>query len=448
MNSEIDLRVYLRVLRQGWAYIVASTLLFAVIAFVIARFILPRAYTTETLIYLFPPSFEFSLEQSLLTVGPDEAVLRTLTRLVLSDAVITDTIERARPQIAPERLDALRLERLQENNFVSQTLDNRVLSLSVTWGDPVEAQVLATAWAASFSGAANRLLRSQDDGRLTGITAQRVLVETEYEESRTALEDFQATTPTAPLLRELNVLRDQYEWLFRQLDRIDMLLLDIEVLRSVFAAFPPDTPVSVGDTLALYNLQSRLTVIGGQAATPLLQFDGALTDGQTAGDGQSLQAGVLAGQTYAGVLAQLTAYETALRAQQAIRNERIAPLVTTLNALEGDYQAAVNGEQELQTTLSRAREAYLTLVNAEESLAVYATTFEGLVRTGAAAVVPTEPSQPRVLITTGIAAAAGAMFGFVLIFLLAYLRADAPASAANRSSGDEKSASMAAKTPA
>lgn len=420
MDSEIDLRVYLRILRTGWGYIVAGAALFAIAAFILTSFVLPKAYTVSTLIYLFPPSFQFSLEQSLNPVSPDESVLRTLTRLVVSDAVVAETIERVRPVIAAERADGLRLERVRETVLVPQILDNRVLSLSVTWGDPDEAVAFASAWAQSFSEAANRLLTSQDAQRITSIIAQREQVEVDYQTARLDLETFQTETGTAPLQRELNVMRDQYEGLFRQLDQIDLLLLDVSTLRAVFGAFPAEARPTTGDMLALFNLQNRLLVIRGQVATPLLQVDASLT----------------ADQTYASLLGQLSAYETALREQQTVLTDRIAPLLAQLHTLEGEYQAALNREQELRAYLDRAREAYITLVNAEESLAVYSGSFNELVRVGAEAIVPTEPSQPRVMFTTVLAAAVGAILGFILIFTRAYLRAapaDVPSAATSAS---------------
>jgi capsular polysaccharide biosynthesis protein len=407
MDSEIDLRVYLRILRRGWLVIVVCALVFAVAAFALTRFVLPRAYTAEALIYLFPPSYEFDLDAQFLPALPDEAALRNLTRLALSDAVIAQMIEELRPQIHPDRATDLQIEPLQEGILNASLIDDNVLNLSATWTNAEEAALIAGVWAQKFINAANDVIGYEDDARSADLAAQQGRAESTYAAAREALVAHQALNPVAPLERQRSVLRDQYEGVLRQLDRIDLLLIDMQTLRTAFGALPAGARPSAGDVLALINAQTRSSTLAG-AAAPILQVDEALT----------------ADQTYAALLEQLAAYENAVLAQQTALTERLAPTLTALQAAESAFQNARNQEQRLQTDVDRTLAALQTLISARETLEVYASTIGSIARVGAAPVIPGEPSQPRVLTTTLIAAVVGLAVGLLLVFISAYLRAD------------------------
>ena len=63
MESDIDLRVYLRILRRGWLTIFICVTLFALGAGMLAK-LAPDTYEADVLIYLTQPDFQFSLEDA------------------------------------------------------------------------------------------------------------------------------------------------------------------------------------------------------------------------------------------------------------------------------------------------------------------------------------------------------------------------------------------------
>lgn len=413
METEVDLRAYFRILRHGWLTIVAFALVFALAAFVLTAFVLPKAYSAEALIYLSPPVFQVRLDDTLNTTLPSSQILGSLTQIASSDAVVSQLIATIRPQLS-NPTQPLSVTKFQRSVLSTETLDTTILRLSVRWSDPTEAAQIAATWAQLFTQNANILLGYQAPQRISALESERDTAQTRYEHAQQALVDFQTQTPLSALEAERNDLRDTYSQLLAQSNRIDLLLLNVATLRTIFSAQPADVPVSAGDALSLVSLQ----LDGLSTASLSMDAQNGSVNVAPLQTGDSLSAGL----TYSDLLNRLDAYQTALEAQQAALKARIPTVTADLQTAEGNLQQANNRSVLLQSEADHALNTYQTLVNAVRSLQSLSDTTGQAIQIGAAPVVPDEPSEPRVTTSTILALAVGLALGVLVVFLNAYLR--------------------------
>ncbi len=409
METEVDLREYVRILRHGWMTIAAITVAFALATFALTSFVLPKYYTAEALIYLSPPTFQVRLDDALSTNLPSSQILGSLTQIALSDAVISQLIDTVRPQLS-EPASTLRVSEFQRNVLSTETLDATILRLSVRWTDPTESAQIAAAWAQIFVQNASVLLGYQTPGRIAALETERDTAQAHYESAEQALVSFQTQTPLSVLEAQLEDLRDNYSQLLAQSNRIDLLLLSVDALHSVFSAQAADTAITAGDALSMISLQLDWLSTG--------------TQGSGSTNAASLQTGDLlsTGQTYGDLLNKLDAYQIALAAQQTALKARIPAVTADLQTAAGNLQQANNRLALLQSETDHALSTYQTLLNAINSLQSLSETTGNAIQIGAAPVAPDAPSEPRVIVSTMMALAVGLVVGVLVVFLSAYLR--------------------------
>jgi len=263
------------------------------------------------------------------------------------------------------------------------------LSLQVTDTDPQRAALLANTWAEKVTAVVNA---TYGMGAMAQVLDSQVLhSQQEYEQAQAALEEAVSKSRVNALSAQLGSKNSDLGSVLGSIVRTQKVLDDLQFFEQGLNGLSGETPLSLGDGLALTTLRQRALTVASESFT--VQIDSASFAGFTVS--KALEA---ATQMRAGLQAQLTR----LQSDQSRLEQEIPQLGRDLE----------NANAQLtQFTLKRdqSQGLYTDLLQIQQQVATVLAQSSKVASVSVGAVPPEEKSSPKVVMNTALAGAVGLM---------------------------------------
>jgi len=395
VDDVLDLRPYLRALRQDLRWILVVSLLLGIAALVIS-IIWPATFEATALVVARQPNRLVQFDPRFETVSEEPTTLAAYPELALSDDLLQAVWDEAGGLLA----DIETLENLRDLLSATTGSDHSLLRLSVQNKNAETAAQLANVWAELFITRANQLLGNQDESQLTFFEDQRDVALTALNQAEQALVDYQAENRGNVINSELSSLQTLYSQYLEDMRTIDFLRQDVTRLLARVDA-ETTSEAAFGDQFTALLLQVK--VYNAETTVPLeLQLDGMNTLSDQAGREQA---------------AFLDSLLATLEDRSATAKDRLVELEPEILALQQAFQIYGTEYGRLERNQTVAAETYLALARqVEQERITVRDTSIGL-RLASYAAAPTEPVSPRIVLTTSLGGLIGLMMaGFVVLF--------------------------------
>jgi uncharacterized protein involved in exopolysaccharide biosynthesis len=437
----------LSALQKRFWLIVAGALIAGAIAAAFS-FLWPPTYKAETLLLItklrpevtLDPRFQTAAEENVVNLSvQDEQVRRqTLVGLTQSPDLLVRVLDRlgdALPQ------DERTIQYLQ--NVTGVRTEGNLISFEVEARSPETAAEVANLWAEVYQDYVNRVY-SATSPTYEQIQEQLASAQATYAAAKTEVEDFMRQSPEAELGRQIEQksrilgdlqagqlasARQQVGDLLARINGIDQSLLDVQNLEALWGRLPPSTPLTPGEQLSLFSLESK-ALIPGSVLSSTLELDGNWLGTQNLTAGQAVEKLHLLKDTLttsrAAVEAQIASRSTTLLGGQELLTyglddsamRSIESLQAEINALQAELTKQQLRKQDLIDARSLARDSYQTLARKAAEVEILSNLVGVEVQIAASAQAPETPAFPRPLITTALGTMAGALAGAALALLL------------------------------
>jgi succinoglycan biosynthesis transport protein ExoP len=400
MEDEIDLRQYLEVLIRRWKWIVALTLVAALVAAAISFFVLEPVYEATAMILVTNPRYQLRFDPRVETLSDIETSSKAYPSLALSDDLLKTVLE-VLDSTLPEHEGTL--QGLRGKVSASAGADPSLLQLKATNGDPEQAAQVANTWAEQYVEYVNELYgrRSED---VVFFSEQFDAAKSALEAAERALVAYEARNQEAIFQTRLDAKRLALEDYLNAQHELTLVIGDAQVLRKQLAGQPASAPASLSNDLAALLLEiqglSRDVEMPLQLQVPV----GGSLSNKTVGEQASL---------LNDLVAALVDRSAEIEAQIETLSAEILPLQETL-------QQAVTEKERLTRAQDVARGTFTTLANKVEEARIAAQDETGDVRLASRASVPNSPVGPRKLMNTALAGFLGLFVGVFAAFFVEY----------------------------
>ncbi|HBG73894.1 MAG: hypothetical protein A2X25_03215 [Chloroflexi bacterium GWB2_49_20] len=280
-EDEIDLRTYFQALWKARKAILIVTFAAALIVFVLSFWVLPSRYQATAYVFVGQPVVEFTQSQTdsglqILPILPDiKAVVKLFTAPALLESVLKD----------PAVVAAIGNEEISVTDLIDMVNVSDVgkdqLRLQVTELNPQRAALLANIWAkngvavvndAYGLGAVIQVLKTEE------LKSQK-----DFAQAQTALEEAYSTSQVPALSAQLDNRTADLAIVLSNISNVRRVLNDLQFFEQGLTGQPGDTPLSLGDGLALTTLRQRSLTVGNASYT--IQIDSASFAGFTVSKG-------------------------------------------------------------------------------------------------------------------------------------------------------------------
>jgi len=400
MEDEIDLRQYLDVLIRRWKWIVALTLVAALVAAAISFFVLEPVYEGTAMILITNPRYQLRFDPRLETLSDIETSSKAYPSLALSDDLLKHVLEVLDPPL-PDHEGTL--QRLRGRITASAGADPSLLHLKATNGDPERAAQVANTWAEQYVEYVNELYgrRSED---VIFFSEQFDAARSALEAAEQALVEYEARNQEAILQARLDAKRLALEDYLNAQHELTLIIGDAQALRGQLERQSASAPASLSNDLTALLLEIQGLSRDEELPLQLQVAGGGSLFNKTAGEQASLLNDLIS--ALEGRSAEIEAQAEALSAE-------ILPLQEAL-------QAAIMEKEQLTRAQEVARGTFTTLANKVEEARIAAQDETGEVRLASRASVPTSPVGPRKLMNTAIAGFLGLFVGVFAAFFVEY----------------------------
>lgn len=400
MEDEIDLRQYLEVLIRRWKWIVALTLIPALVAAAISFFVLQPTYEAKALVLITGPRYLLRFDPRVETISDIATAYKAYPSLATSDDLLKQVLDILDPPLPGNEGS---LQALRGKVSASTGADPSLLELKATNGVPQQAAQVANTWAGQYVAYVNELYgrRSED---VIFFSEQLESARQALEAAEEALIAFQARNQSSILNAELTSARQaQTDYLADQ-RAIVRITQDIQALRDQLSQQPSGRASSLADDLTALLLQIK--AFNAESTVPVqLQVSSAES---------------LSDKTIAEQVAFLDDLMVNVKAKSA-------DIDAQLNELAPEILRLQQALEEVDTELDRltrdrdvAKNTYLTLANKVEEARIAAQDESGEVQLASRASVPTSPVAPRKLMNTAMAGFLGLFVGIFAAFFVEY----------------------------
>jgi len=388
-DDEIDLRAIFQTLWKARAVILIVTLAAAVAAFVVSFWILPRTYQATAYMFVGQPVVEFSKSatDSGLTISPTlpdlKAVVKLATAPELLESVLKDAAVAA--AIGDEEITISDMAGM----LTAIDVGKDQLSLQVTDTDPQRAALLANTWAEKVAEVVNA---AYGLGAVAQTLDSQVLQsQQDYEQAQAALEEAVSKSQVNALSAQLGSKNSDLGSVLGSIVRTQKVLDDLQFFEQGLSGIPGETPLSLGDGLALTTLRQRSLTVASESF--IVQIDSASFAGFTVS--KALEA---ATQMRAGLQSQLTR----LQSDQSRLEQEIPQLGRDLeNANAQLTQFALKRDQ--------SQGLYTDLLQIQQQVATVLAQSSKVASVSVGAVPPEEKSSPKTVMNTALAGMLGLM---------------------------------------
>jgi len=388
-DDEIDLRAIAFTLWKARAVILIVTLAAAVAAFAVSFWILPRTYQATAYVFIGQPVVEFSKSatDSGLTISPTlpdlKAVVKLATAPELLESVLKDAAVAA--AIGDEEITISDMAGM----LTAIDVGKDQLSLQVTDTDPQRAALLTNTWAEKVTAVVNVTYGMGDMAQT--LDSQVLQSQQDYEQAQAALEEALSHSRVDALSAQLDSGKADLDSVLGSIIRTKSVLDDLQFFEQGLSGLSGETPLALGDGLALTTLRQRALTVASESFT--VQIDSASFAGFTVS--KALEA---ATQMRAGLQAQLTR----LQSDQSRLEQEIPQLGRELE----------NATAQLTLfTLKRdqSQGLYTDLLQIQQQVATVLAQSSKVASVSVGAVPPEEKSSPKTVMNTALAGMLGLM---------------------------------------
>jgi uncharacterized protein involved in exopolysaccharide biosynthesis len=391
-EDEIDIReIFNSLLRYKW-WILGTAVIFAVVALLVAKLILPKTYEATSFIMFTKPALTADLDSSIQS-SPQIPDARSLTDLTKADDLVLSVYEEIRP--ANSGSEPVTLVSFKDQLNPTLVGINQ-LKLKVTDLDPDRAALIANVWAVKASARLNLLFGSDVDSLLK-LEEQTEEARQKWDRSENALIEYLPTSQADTLQVNITQARETLKIIISKIENIDLLLSDLNALQYRLDAQDANEVLTLDEILSMISLQQQ--AVGQfeglqiQVSSPDIQA-GAYTIRQARANVETL-------------IESLQQQREELLSNKQVKEAEITELGTQLE--EAQYNIA-----QLSVQRNLDLKAYEALSSHMEELSITLYQNDKSVKVAGLALPPTDPSGPRALF---VAAAAGAV-GFALAAFL------------------------------
>ena len=396
-DDEIDLRAIFQTLWKARAVILIVTLAAAVAAFVVSFWFLPRQYQATAYVFVGQPVVEFSKSatDSGLTISPTLPDLNAVVKLSTAPDLLESALKDAAVAAALGD-DEITMSDLA-GMATAAAVGKDQLSLQVTDADPQRAALLANTWAEKVTAVVNA---TYGMGAVAQALDSQVLQsQQDYEQAQAALEEVLSQSRADALSAQLDSGKADLDSVLGSIIRTKSVLDDLQFFEQGLSGLSDETPLSLGDGLALTTLRQRSLTVASESFT--VQIDSASFAGFSVS--KALEATT---QMRAGLQTQLTR----LQSDQSRLEQEIPQLGRDLE----------NATAQLtQFTLKRdqSQGLYTDLLQIQQQVATVLAQSSKVASVSVQAVPPDKKSSPKVVLNTALAGMLGLMLTVFWAFL-------------------------------
>ena len=398
--DEIDLRLIFETLWKSRRVIVIATLAVAILTFSVSYWVLPRTYESTAYVFIGAPVVDFveAADFSGFKISPTLPDIKAVVKLAAAPGLLEGVIKDP-SVIAALGDDEITLSEMTESMTVASDLGKDQLSLQVTDTDPQRAALLANTWAEKVTDTVNNTY---------GLGVASLVLDSQASQAKLDYEQAQVSLSDAVSLSQVNTLNAQFDsknaelaGVINSIIRTKRVLDDLDFFEQGLSDMAGESPLSLGDGLALTTLRQRSLTVASETFT--IQIDSASFTGFTVS--KALEATI---QMRAGLQSQLTR----LQSDQTRLEQEIPKLQKTME--DASYQLA-----QFQLKRNQAKGLYEALSTQQQRVATVLTQSAKVAIVSVEAVAPDKKSSPKVVMNTAVAG----MFG-LLMSLLGVLAVD------------------------
>ncbi|NUM44491.1 MAG: hypothetical protein HUU38_07260 [Anaerolineales bacterium] len=396
MEDEIDLQKYILLLIKNWGWIIGLSVLFALGAFLISKFVLSPTYESKALVLIVPSRYSLTFDPKFQTESTSELLyFRPTAQLAESDATMQALHEAWVNNGGKADTTIAALEAMTKVEL--DTASNSML-LFVENEDPEVATEIVNLWATILVQKANNLFGENIDGE-DSLEAQFVQIQAEREAAQQALVEFESQNEASIMTTRVTVQQTLYGQILADHGKLTQVLQDLETLQAQLDSQPANQPVSPETEFTALLLQ--LKAYNLDLTLPQLQLSA-----QTSETPRTV--GTLATQ-----MAQLQEVLELRATNLALQLDPLQTEILQLQSQIKDLQAT--GEQ-LQQNYQVTSDTYLTLARKLTENEISSEVSGNIVKLGSRAIVPMEPVGPRTLINILIGGVSGLILSISFIF--------------------------------
>ena len=405
-DEVIDLRAAALTLWKARRLIFIVTLVVAIAAFVISFWILPRKYQATAYVFIGQPTVEFSKSatDSGIVISPTlpdiNAVVKLSTAPELLESVLKD----------PAVITAIGNEKISISDMTTgmtaaAAVGKDQLSLQVTDSNPQRAALLANIWAEKVTALVNT---TYGLGSVTQALDSQVLQSQQnYSRAQATLEDAVSKSQANALSAQLDSRKADLNSVLSSIIRTKSVLDDLQFFEQGLSGLPGETPLSLGDGLALTTLRQRSLTVASEGFT--VQVDSTSFAGFTVS--KALEA---TSQMRAGLQAQLT----------RLQNDQ-SNLEQEIPQLQRDLENATAQLTLFTKKRDQSQALYINLLQTQQQVAIVLAQSAQVAHVSVQAVPPNEAVSRKTLMNTALVAVSGLILTVLWALAINWWRNDA-----------------------
>jgi uncharacterized protein involved in exopolysaccharide biosynthesis len=246
---EIDLRAIALTLWKARALIIIATLAAAIAAFAVTYWIVPHTYQAAAYVFIGQPVV--GIEQTTgFTITPTLPDLNAVVKLAIAPSLL-DNVSKDEAVVSAFGDKAISMSGM----VTAVAIGRDQLSLQVTDTDPRRAALLANTWAKKVIEAVNNTYGLGAAGQV--LDSQVLQSQQDLDQAQTALEDALSKSQVDTLNAQLQRNQADLKCVLDSASQTTRVLNDLQVLEQGLSNMPAESPISLGDGLALTILRQR-----------------------------------------------------------------------------------------------------------------------------------------------------------------------------------------------
>lgn len=391
MEDEIDLRKYILLLVKNWVIIIGLSLILAIGAFIVSKFVLTPTYEAKALVLIVPSRYSLTFDPKFQTESTSDLLyFRPTAQLAEADSTMQALFE---AWIKNGGSAETTLEDIKAKTEVELDVASNSMQLIVTSDEPKDAAELVNLWASILVSQANDLFGEDLDNGET-LEAQFVQTQADREAAQQALVTFEAQNQASILTTRLNTQQTVYGQLLADQAKLTQVLQDIETLQAQLSSQPASQPVTTEIEFTVLLLQ--LKAYNLDILLPQLQLSPESSE--------TLRT--------AGVInSQLDQLHEVLEEKITYIALQLEPLQTEILQLQSQIKDLDSTREQLQQNYQVTSDTYVTLARKMKETKISNEVSGSIVKLAGEAIVPENPVGPKTLLNTMIAGTMGLVLG-------------------------------------
>jgi capsular polysaccharide biosynthesis protein len=389
-EDEIDIRALLMRLWKARKVIFITTLIAAILIFIVSYWILPKQYQATAYVLVDQPliSYSQSPTNSGTIISPSIPDIKSLAGIatnpqlllnVLDDPVIRTTF----------KLEESYLETL-ENNSTADAIGSDQLRLNMVGDNPELVAKLVNVWAEKVTVFVNNTYGLGT--LLKELDPQVQQSKGDYEKAQADLEQALATSQVDSLKAKLDSLKSDLDTVLGNSLSTKRVINDLQFFDQGLASLPGDTPLSLGDGLALITLRQRSMTV--QSGLFTIQMDSSSFNNFTISQARDA----------------ITQMRIGLQSQQIRLQSDQSKLEQEIPLVEKDLENAKKVIRDFQRESDQSYKIFADLQEKQKEITTILGINFQLAKVSLQAVPATKAESPRSLVNTVIAG----FLGFIL----------------------------------